>query len=72
MSPIAKAAAGLVITPEGAPIMTPPASEAFRISSMLNLSLVVAEKMKEARHAAVSEIIVLPITIDFSRGVLAK
>ena len=72
ISPIAKATAGLVTMPEGAPIITPPAKVALRISSMLNLPLFAVEIIKAPKQDAVSEMIVLLITMDFSRGVAAK
>lgn len=72
ISPIAKATAGLVTMPEGAPIITPPAKVAFRMSSMLNLSLFAVETTNAPKQAAVSEMIVLVTTMDFSKGVAAK
>ena len=72
MSPIEKAAPGCVITPADAPIITPPASVAFTISSIQNLPRTAEETQIAERQLAASEIIVLPITNDFYTGVDAK
>ncbi len=64
--PMTRLAAGLYSTPLGAPIITPPAKEALRISSMLNFFLNNALIAKEAKQLPVSDIIVLVITKDFS------
>ena len=69
---MAKAPPGWVINPAGAPMMTPPANVAFTTSYMLNLLLTTDDTTNAARQLAVSDIIVFPITIDFSTGEVAK
>ena len=63
--PTVKAIPGLAMTPDGAPIATPPASVALRMSSIENFSRISPLVMKAAKQLPVKEIIVLLITCDF-------
>jgi len=64
-TPIANAAARLTNNPELAPIITPPAKVAFRISSIWNLSLIRAEIAKVDTQLPVIANIVFDITVVF-------
>jgi hypothetical protein len=59
------AAAGLVNMPLGAPMITPPASVALRMSSIENFSLTIEVIIKVPKQLPVSEMIVLVIMTVF-------
>lgn len=59
--PIVKLTPELTTTPEGAPIITPPASEAFNMSSILNFFLKRLVATKVERQLPVNDMIVLLI-----------
>ena len=65
-------AAGLVITPLPAPIMTPPARDALRISSILNLSLKREDIIKVPKQLPVSDNMVFPMMRLLSNGLVGK
>lgn len=58
-SPIQRAPAGLVNTPLGAPMTTPPAKDAFKISSIENFYLTKEVIIKVPKQLPVNEMIVL-------------
>jgi hypothetical protein len=60
------AAAGLVNNPDPAPIITPPAKVAFRISYMLNFPLNIAVIIQVDKQLPVNDIIVFAIIVVFS------
>ena len=64
--PIHKAAAGLVKSPLGAPIITPPAKVALRMSYILNFSLTTDVIIHVPIQLPVKAMIVLAMTILFS------
>lgn len=70
--PIVKLIPGLATIPEGAPIATPPAKVAFKISSIENFSLTKALIINAAKQLPVNEIIVLEIMRDFWNGLAGK
>lgn len=63
--PMQRAAAGLVKIPLGAPMITPPASVALRMSSIENFSLTIEVIIKVPKQLPVSEMIVLVIMTVF-------
>lgn len=68
-NPIVKLAAGFTDKPLTAPMITPPANVAFKMSSILNLSLKIALTTKVPRQLPVNERIVLLIMRDLSKSV---
>ena len=64
--PMHKAAAGLVKIPLGAPMITPPARVALRMSSIENFSLTIEVMMKVPKQLPVNEIIVFVMITLFS------
>lgn len=71
-NPIVKLAAGLTARPLTAPIMTPPANVAFKISSMCNFSLKIALTIKVPIQLPVNERTVLLMIRDLSKLVYGK
>lgn len=65
-NPTVKLAAGLVKSPEGAPMTTPPVKVALRMSSMSNFYLNPELIMKAPRQLPVNATIVLEIMMDLS------
>jgi hypothetical protein len=61
-----RAPAGLLKMPLGAPITTPPAKVAFKMSYIENFSLRRAVIMKVLRQLPVNEMMVLVTITDFS------
>jgi hypothetical protein len=61
-----RAPAGFVKTPLGAPMITPPAKEAFRISSIENFYRTNAVMIKVPKQLPVNEMIVLEMITLFS------
>lgn len=65
-NPTVKLAAGLVKSPEGAPMTTPPVKVALRMSYMSNFYLNPELIMKAPRQLPVNATIVLEIMMDLS------
>lgn len=72
INPIAILAAEFVIKPDGAPIVTPPARVALRISSISNLCLKNEENINAAIQLPASEHIVLVTMRDLYNGLFGK